>query len=84
MQYMQTTQTHSLTEPQEANSIVAGSFTQRFAVAVATIFSVFVASIILVDPQVARFALIWVLWAVVIVVAVGTHVVGSLVGRRSL
>ncbi|MFV1999901.1 MAG: hypothetical protein ACC654_05990 [Acidimicrobiia bacterium] len=68
---------------QEPASRSAGLFARRFAVSVAAIFSVFVTTLMLLNSDVARFALIWALWAAVIVVAGGTYWVGRFVGRRS-
>jgi len=84
MQYTAASQIPSMVDSVDVRSSNAGRFTQRFALASATIYSVFVAWMVIVDPAIARFAPIWVAWAVVIIVAVGTHAAGGFVRRRTL
>lgn len=84
MQYTPTSQIPSFADSVVVRSIDAGTVTQRFALAAVAVYSVFIVWMLIVEPDVARFALIWVLWAGVIIAAVGTYAAGGFVRRRPL
>jgi len=83
MQYTHTSQLPSIVDSVDVRSTEAGRFTQRFAIAAATVYSAFVAWMLIVEPEAARSAPIWVLWAGVVMVAVATYAAGGFVRHRS-
>lgn len=84
MQHMATSEIHLSAGREEPASWGTHSFVQPFAIGAMAIYSVFSVAIMIAAPEIARFALIWVLWAAVTVAAAITYEVGRHVRSTSV